>query len=100
MADAWLVYPPHLALACRSRPGEHKARHVSDKGKGEIAEMMRGLTRENGVPIVENIPLARLLYKRVKVGRSVPADTFKAVAAILAYVYRITRRTPAATGAR
>jgi flagellar biosynthesis protein FlhB len=60
---------------------------------------MRDLARENGIPIVENIPLARLLYKRVKVGRAVPADTYKAVAAILAYVYRLTGRSNGA-GAR
>ena len=53
---------------------------------------MRELAREHGIPIVENIPLARLLYRKVKVGRSVPAETFKAVAAILAFVYRALGR--------
>jgi flagellar biosynthetic protein FlhB len=68
---------------------------VTAKGKGQLAEYMRDLARENGIPIVENIPLARLLYRRVKVGKSVPAETYKAVAAILAYVYRITGRAGA-----
>ena len=66
-------------------------------------EIMRDLARENGIPIVEDIPLARLLYRRVKVGRCVPMETFKAVAAILAYVYRVLGRNPmraAAGGAR
>jgi len=99
-ADALVVNPTHIAIAIRYRAGEDKAPRVTAKGKGEIAEMMRELARENGIPIVENIPLARLLYKRVKVGRSVPADTYKAVAAVLAYVYRITRRSAAAAGAR
>lgn len=94
-ADALVVNPTHIAIAIRYRPGEDKAPRVTAKGKGELAEMMRALARENGIPIVENIPLARLLWKRVKVGRSVPADTFKAVAAVLAYVYRITRRAGA-----
>jgi flagellar biosynthesis protein FlhB len=58
---------------------------------------MRTLARDNGVPIVENIQLARLLYKRVKVGKLVPTDTFKAVAAVLAYVYRITGRAAGAS---
>ena len=97
-ADALVVNPTHIAIAIRYRAAEDKAPRVTAKGKGEIAEMMRDLARENGIPIVENIPLARLLYKRVKVGRSVPAETFKAVAAILAYVYRVTRRQPAAAG--
>ena len=99
-ADALVVNPTHIAIAIRYRAGEDKAPRVTAKGKGEIAEMMRELARENGIPIVENIPLARLLYKRVKVGRTVPADTYKAVAAVLAYVYRITRRAGAAAGAR
>ncbi|HEX3698122.1 MAG TPA: EscU/YscU/HrcU family type III secretion system export apparatus switch protein [Polyangia bacterium] len=99
-ADALVVNPTHIAIAIRYRASEDKAPRVTAKGKGEIAEMMRELARENGIPIVENIPLARLLYKRVKVGRSVPAETYKAVAAILAYVYRITHRQPAAAGAR
>jgi flagellar biosynthetic protein FlhB len=94
-ADALVVNPTHIAIAIRYRPGEDKAPRVTAKGKGELAEMMRSLARENGVPIVENIPLARLLFKRVKVGRSVPAETYKAVAAVLAYVYRITRRSGA-----
>jgi flagellar biosynthesis protein FlhB len=100
LADALVVNPTHFAIAIRYRAGKDKAPRVTAKGKGEVAEMMRNLARENGVPIIENIPLARLLYKKVKVGRSVPADTYKAVAAILAYVYRITRRQSAAAGAR
>jgi flagellar biosynthesis protein FlhB len=94
-ADALIVNPTHIAIAIRYRAGEDKAPRVTAKGKGELAEMMRSLARENGIPIVENIPLARMLFKRVKVGRTVPAETFKAVAAVLAYVYRITRRSGA-----
>ena len=89
-ADAVIVNPTHIAIAIRYRADEDAAPRVTAKGKGVLAEMMRELARENGIPIVENIPLARLLYKRVKVGKSVPADTFKAVAAVLAYVYRLT----------
>jgi len=89
-ADAVIVNPTHIAIAIRYRADEDAAPRVTAKGKGVLAEMMRELARENGIPIVENIALARLLYKRVKVGKSVPADTFKAVAAVLAYVYRLT----------
>jgi flagellar biosynthesis protein FlhB len=93
-ADALLVNPTHVAIAIRYRSVEDKAPRVTAKGKGELAEYMRDLARENGIPIVENIPLARLLFRKVKIGRCVPADTYKAVAAILAYVYRITGRKP------
>jgi flagellar biosynthesis protein FlhB len=93
VADALIVNPTHIAIAIRYRPGELAAPRVTAKGKGQMAEYMRDLARENGVPIVENIALARLLYRRVKVGRAVPAETYKAIAAILAYVYRVTGRT-------
>jgi len=98
-ADALIVNPTHIAIAIRYRPDEGMAPRVTAKGKGVLAEYMRQLARENSVPIVENIALARLLYRRVKVGRAVPAETYKAVAAILAYVYRITGRASGA-GAR
>lgn len=101
-ADALVVNPTHIAIAIRYRPGEDQAPRVTAKGKGQLAEIMRDLARQNGIPIVEDIPLARLLYRRVKVGRCVPMETFKAVAAILAYVYRVLGRNPmrAAGGAR
>jgi flagellar biosynthetic protein FlhB len=101
-ADALIVNPTHIAIAIRYRPGEDQAPRVTAKGKGQLAEVMRELAHEHGIPIVEDIALARLLYKRVKVGRFVPMETFKAVAAILAYVYRVLGRNPmaAAGGAR
>jgi flagellar biosynthesis protein FlhB len=101
-ADALVVNPTHIAIAIRYRPGEDQAPRVTAKGKGQLAEIMRDLAREHGIPIVEDIPLARLLYRRVKVGRCVPMETFKAVAAILAYVYRVLGRNPmlAAGGVR
>jgi flagellar biosynthesis protein FlhB len=101
-ADALVVNPTHIAIAIRYRPGEDAAPRVTAKGKGQLAEIMRDLARENAIPIVEDIPLARLLYSRVKVGRCVPMETFKAVAAILAYVYRVLGRNPmrAAGGTR
>jgi len=94
-ADALLVNPTHIAIALRYRKGEGRAPRVTAKGKGVLAEYMRELARENGIPIVEDIPLARLLYRKVKVGREIPAQTYKAVAAILAFVYRVTGRKDA-----
>jgi flagellar biosynthesis protein FlhB len=89
-ADALIVNPTHVAVAIRYRRDEGRAPRVTAKGKGELAEYMRSLARENGVPIVQDVPLARLLYRKVKVGREIPAQTFKAVAAVLAFVYRVT----------
>ena len=93
-ADVLVVNPTHVAVAIRYRRDEARAPRVTAKGKGALAEYMRDLARSNGIPIVEDIPLARLLYRKVKVGRTVPATTFKAVAAVLAYVYRLSGRSP------
>jgi flagellar biosynthesis protein FlhB len=98
-ADALIVNPTHVAIAIRYRKEEGKAPRVIAKGKGQLAEIMRELALAHGIPIVENIPLARLLHKRVKVGGSVPAETFRAVAAILAFVYRVSGRVPARAAA-
>jgi flagellar biosynthesis protein FlhB len=95
-ADALLVNPTHIAIALRYRRDEGRAPRVIAKGKGVLAERMRELAREHGVPIVEDIPLARLLYKKVKIGREIPAATYRAVATILAFVYRATGRSAGA----
>lgn len=91
-ADAVVVNPTHIAVAIRYRKEEGAAPRVIAKGKGELAERIRELARAHGIPIVEDIPLARLLYKRVKLGRAVPAETYRAIAAVLAFVYRVTGR--------
>ncbi|MFT3708920.1 MAG: EscU/YscU/HrcU family type III secretion system export apparatus switch protein [Archangium sp.] len=89
-ADVLLVNPTHIAIAIRYRKEDGGAPRVLAKGKGVLAEAMRDTARSNAIPIVQDIPLARLLYKKVKVGGVVPAETYKAVAAILAFVYRLT----------
>ncbi|HUK65947.1 MAG TPA: EscU/YscU/HrcU family type III secretion system export apparatus switch protein [Anaeromyxobacteraceae bacterium] len=98
-ADALLVNPTHIAIALRYRRDEGRAPRVLAKGKGTLAEYMRELARENAIPIVEDIPLARLLYRKVKVGGEIPASTYKAVATVLAFVYRLTGRLPAGKAA-
>jgi flagellar biosynthesis protein FlhB len=94
-ADALVVNPTHVAVAIRYRRDEGRAPRVTAKGKGALAETMRDLARRNAVPIVQDVPLARLLYRKVKVGGEVPASTYRAVAAILAFVYRLGGRVPA-----
>ncbi|HVO19361.1 MAG TPA: EscU/YscU/HrcU family type III secretion system export apparatus switch protein [Anaeromyxobacter sp.] len=91
-ADALVVNPTHVAVALRYRRDEGRAPRVTAKGKGELAEHMRALARQNGVAIVQDVPLARFLYRKVKVGREIPAQTYRAVAAILAFVYRLAGR--------
>jgi flagellar biosynthetic protein FlhB len=73
------------------------APRVVAKGAGFIAERIKDIARANGIPIVENKPLARTLFKAVDVGRSIPEQLYKAVAEVLAYVYRLqNRRSPGA----
>lgn len=97
-ADALVVNPTHIAIAIRYNRDEDAAPRVMAKGKGVLAEHMRELAREHGIPIVQDIPLARLLYRKVKVGRQVPAETYKAVAAVLAFVYRVTNKSTSGGG--
>ncbi len=88
-ADVVVINPVRLAVAIAYKPGEMVAPRVVAKGAGKIAQRIRELARENGVPLVENRPLARNLYKNVEVGRDIPDDLFQAVAELLAYVFRL-----------
>ena len=64
------------------------------KGRGFIAERIKAIAREHRVPVIERKPLARALFASVEVGGEIPYDLFKAVAELLAYVYRIRGRVP------
>ncbi|HVO95121.1 MAG TPA: flagellar biosynthesis protein FlhB [Terriglobales bacterium] len=90
-ADVIITNPTHLAVALRYRVGEMSAPKVLGKGAGFIAEKIREIARQKGIPIVENKPLARMLYNQVEVGREVPEALYRAVAEVLAYVYRLRR---------
>lgn len=90
-ADVVITNPTHLAVALRYRVGESTAPRVLGKGAGFIAEKIREIAREKGIPIIENKPLARLLYRQVEVGREIPETLYRAVAEVLAYVYRLRR---------
>jgi flagellar biosynthetic protein FlhB len=86
-ADVVVTNPTRLAIALKYEPDEVAPRIVA-KGANKIAAKIRAEARRNGVPLIENKPLARSLYRRVKVGGFVPANLFEAVAAVLAVAYR------------
>src|SRR5579862_3743052 len=65
---------------------------VTAKGQDLLAKKIRELAQENDVPIVENPPLARALYKQVDIGREIPGDLYEATAEVLAFVYQINQR--------
>ncbi|MDZ4796851.1 MAG: EscU/YscU/HrcU family type III secretion system export apparatus switch protein [Bryobacteraceae bacterium] len=89
-ATAVIVNPTHYAVAIRYDPASMSAPKLVAKGRNYLAARIREVARENGVTIVENPPLARALYGSVDVGRDIPPDFYRAVAEVLAYVYRIT----------
>jgi len=88
-ADVVITNPTHLAVALRFNAEEMTAPRVVAKGADYIAERIRETAREHGVPLVENKPLAQALFKMADVGDYVPVDLYRAVAEVLAYVYRL-----------
>jgi flagellar biosynthetic protein FlhB len=88
-SDVVITNPTHLAIALRFNPSEMAAPRVVAKGADFIAERIREIAREHRVPIVENKTLARALYKLAEIGDYVPVDLYRAVAEVLAYVYRL-----------
>jgi flagellar biosynthetic protein FlhB len=88
-ADVIVTNPTHLALAIRYDSKTMNAPRVTAKGAGLVAERIREIAKQNRVPIVENKELARNLFRAVDVGENVPSDLYKAVAELLAYVYRL-----------
>lgn len=91
-ADVLLRNPTHLAVALRYESGQMRAPRVVAKGTRLLALRMVRIARREGVPVVENPPLARALYRLVPVGREVPAALYRAVAEVLAYVYAVRGR--------
>jgi flagellar biosynthetic protein FlhB len=83
-----LTNPTHYAVALGFDFSTMEAPKVVAKGRNLLAEEIKAEARWAGVPIIENPPLARSLYRSVEVGQAIPVDLYAAVAAILAYLYR------------
>jgi flagellar biosynthetic protein FlhB len=83
-----LTNPTHYAVALGFDFDTMDAPKVLAKGRNLLAEEIKAEARWAGVPIIENPPLARSLYRSVEVGHAIPVDLYAAVAAILAYLYR------------
>lgn len=91
-ADVIITNPTHFAIALVYDQGTMQAPTVIAKGRGFIAEKIKEIGRKNNIPIIENKPLAQVLYKVVNVDAMIPANLYKAVAEVLAYVYNIRQR--------
>lgn len=90
-ADVIITNPTHFAVALKYEPGM-PAPIVLAKGQDLVAQKIKEIARDNRVPIVENKPLARAIYAAVEPGDSIPQELFKAVAEVLAYVYKLKQR--------
>jgi flagellar biosynthetic protein FlhB len=95
-----LTNPTHYAVALSFDFTTMEAPKVVAKGRNLLAEEIKAEARWAGVPIIENPPLARSLYRLVEPGQAIPVDLYAAVAAILAYLYRQRRAREAAAKAQ
>ncbi len=86
-ADVVITNPTHLAVAIKYEPEVNRAPIVLAKGEDFIAQKIREAAKENNIKIIENKPLARMLYANVDIGGEIPPELYQAVAEILAMVY-------------
>ncbi|HEU5396737.1 MAG TPA: EscU/YscU/HrcU family type III secretion system export apparatus switch protein [Verrucomicrobiae bacterium] len=91
LADVIVTNPTHIAIALRYDRRTMRAPRVVAKGIRLNAQSIREIAVRCQVPIVENKPLARMLFKHARVGGEIPAQLYAAVAEILAWVYRVNR---------
>ncbi len=94
-ADVVINNPTHFSVALKYKQGVDAAPVVIAKGADLMALRIRKLAENHEVPMVDNAPLARALFKQVKVGRTVPIEFFRAVAEVLAFVYKLKREKKA-----
>lgn len=88
-ADVVITNPTHYAVAIKYDSKQNAAPVVVAKGEDYLAQKIKEVARENHVEIVENKPLARMLYANVNVGQEVPPELYQAVAEVLAFVYSL-----------
>jgi flagellar biosynthesis protein FlhB len=91
MADVVVTNPTHYAVALKYERGVDAAPIVLAKGDNRFARRIKEIAATHGVPMVENKPVARMLFAMGKVGENIPAELYQAVAGILAFVYQTHR---------
>ena len=91
-ATAVIVNPTHYSVAIRYEMESMAAPRVVAKGKNYLALRIRQIATEHDVPIIENQPLAQALYKSADVGQEIPAHLYRAVAEVLAYIFKLMHR--------
>lgn len=88
-ADVIITNPTHYAIALKYERGKMRAPVVLAKGQDYLALRIREIAKENNIPIVERKALARSLYDSTRIGAEIPYELFRAVAEVLAYVWRL-----------
>ena len=88
-ADVVVTNPTHIAVALKYDADTMSAPTLVAKGERLMAEKIKEIAEMAGIPIVENKPLARALFEAVEIGMTVPAKLYRAVAEVLAYVYKL-----------
>jgi flagellar biosynthesis protein FlhB len=91
-ATVVITNPTELAVALRYRENIDQAPVVLAKGAARLAQRIRELAAENNIPVIQDPPLARMLFYQVEVGEEIPEDLYQAVAEILALVYRLQEK--------
>ncbi len=91
-ADVVITNPTHYAVAVKYDPEKYDAPYVLAKGENYLAQRIKDVAKENEIEIVENKPLARMLYANVEVGGLIPPELYQAVAEVLAFVYHLKGR--------
>ena len=88
-ADVVITNPTHIAVALRYDTELESAPVVLAKGEDYVAQKIKDAAKENGIEIVENKPLARMLYQTVDIGQEIPPELYQAVAEVLAVIYNM-----------
>jgi flagellar biosynthetic protein FlhB len=88
-ADVVIRNPTHFAVALRYRPNEDSAPVVLAKGQDAVALRIVKVAEENGVAVMENVPLARSLYASTELNREIPPELYGAVAEVLVYIFKL-----------
>ncbi|MBK9292911.1 MAG: flagellar biosynthesis protein FlhB [Oligoflexia bacterium] len=88
-ADVVITNPTHIAVVLKYDRENMAAPTLVAKGADLIAEKIKSIARQHNVPVVENKPLARTIFKTLKIGQAIPKSLYNAVAEVLAYVYKI-----------
>src|SRR5687767_240459 len=91
-SDVVVTNPTHYAVALKYDPGSMGAPKMMAKGADQVAQRIREIAKEHGIPIVENPPLARGLFAAVDVDEEVTPEFYKAVAEVISYIFKLKRR--------